>query len=378
MTDGSPPRILFIARSFPPDRGGLENFGYWLAGSMSRQAEVFVIVNRGGRRFLPTFLPYALSRSLFLIRSKRIQAVHLADGLLAPLGYLLAKGSGVPVTCSVHGLDLTYENRLYQALVIRALSRLNALVANSAATKEVVARRIEGPMPTHVVSPGVNRSLKPCRELLGKFAHAAGLYGKKRVILSVGRLVERKGVAWFVEHVLPRLPEDVLYVVIGEGRQRSTINVAASFSCVASQVRMIGEVSDDMLAAAYHSADVMVMPNLPVRGDMEGFGLVALEAAVAGLPVVASRIEGITDAIQHGRNGILVEAGDVEAYSRALMRLLAMPGRDLVSLGEMYARYTLENYSWTSAAERYVGIISRMIAGRDSSGIEKIGATNDR
>ena len=60
---------------------------------------------------------------------------------------------------------------------------------------------------------------------------------------------------------------------------------------------MIGEVSDDMLAAAYRSADVMVMPNIPVRGDMEGFGLVALEAAAAGLPVVASRIEGITDAI---------------------------------------------------------------------------------
>ena len=371
MTDGSSPRILFIARSFPPNRGGMENFAYWLADSMSRQVEMFMIVNRGGRRFLPTFFPYALSRSLFLIRSKRIQAVHLADGLLAPLGYLLAKGSGVPVTCSVHGLDLTYENRLYQALVLRALSRMNALVANSAATKEVAGRLIGGSMPTHVVSPGVNRSLNPCRELLGKFAHAAGLYGKKRIILSVGRLVERKGVAWFVEHVLPRLPEDVLYVVIGEGRQRPAINVAASFSCVASRVRMIGEVSDDMLAAAYRSADVMVMPNIAVRGDMEGFGLVALEAAAAGLPVVASRIEGITDAIQHGRNGILVEAGDVEEYSRALMRLLAMPGGDLASLGETYARYTLENYSWISTAERYVEIMSRIIVGRDSSGTGK-------
>lgn len=378
MTDSGSPRILFIARSFPPSRGGMENFAYWLADSMSRQAEMFVIVNRGGRRLLPTFFPYALSRSLFLIRSKRIQAVHLADGLLAPLGYLLAKGSGVPVTCSVHGLDLTYENRLYQALVLRALSRMNALVANSAATKEVAGRLIGGSMPTHVVSPGINRSLKPCRELLGKFAHAAGLYGKKRVVLSVGRLVERKGVAWFVEHVLPRLPEDVLYVVIGEGRQRSAINVAANFSCVASRVRMIGEVSDDMLAAAYRSADVMVMPNIAVRGDMEGFGLVALEAAAAGLPVVASRIEGITDAIQHGRNGILVEAGDVEEYSRALMRLLAMPGRDLASLGETYARYTLDNYSWISTAERYVEIMSRIIAGREAQGQEKIGATNDR
>lgn len=368
MTDRSSPRILFIARSFPPNRGGMENFAYWLADSMSRQAEMFLIVNRGGRRFLPTFLPYALTRSLLLIRSKQIEAVHLADGLLAPLGYLLAKGSGVPVTCSVHGLDLTYENRLYQALVLRALWRMNALVANSAATKEVVEKQIEGLMPTHVVSPGVNRSLKPCRELLRKFAHAAGLYGKKRVILSVGRLVERKGVAWFVEHVLPRLPEDVLYVVIGEGRERSTIKVVASFSRVASRVRMIGEVSDDMLTAAYRSADVMVMPNIPVRGDMEGFGIVALEAAAAGLPVVASRIEGITDAIQHGRNGILVEAGNVEEYSRALMRLLAMPGRDLTSLGETYARYTLENYSWASAAERYVEIISRTIGERDSSG----------
>ena len=368
MTDRGSPRILFIARSFPPGRGGMENFAYWLADSMGKQAEVFVIANRGGRWFLPTFLPYALSRSLFLVRSKRIQAVHLADGLLAPLGYLLSKASGVSVTCSVHGLDLTYENRLYQALVLRALSRMNGLVANSAATKEVVGRRIDVSMPTHVVSPGVNRSPKPDRELLGKFAHAAGLYGKKRVILSVGRLVERKGVAWFVEHVLPRLPEDVLYVVIGEGRQRSTINVAASFSCVASRVRMIGEVSDDILAAAYRSADVMVMPNIPVRGDMEGFGLVALEAAAAGLPVVASRIEGITDAIQNGRNGILVEAGDVEEYSRALMRLLAMPGRDLVSLGETYARYTLENYSWVSTAERYLEIISRTIAGCNSSG----------
>src|SRR5690606_17592950 len=101
-----------------------------------------------------------------------------------------------------------------------------------------------------------------------------------------------------------------------------------------------------------------VMPNIVVPGDVEGFGLVALEAASRGLPVVAADLEGIPEAIRDGRNGYLVPPEDVAAWTKTLHSLLLLLPEERRELGCRFQAYTAENFSWQRTAAAYVAAFS--------------------
>src|SRR5690606_3656164 len=142
---------------------------------------------------------------------------------------------------------------------------------------------------------------------------------------TVGRLAKRKGASWFIENILPTLPKDVHYVLVGDGAERPTIEKATKDKSMQSRVHLLGAVSNKEKRDWLAVADIFVMPNIKVPGDMEGFGIVAHEAAMAELPVVASNLEGIAQALQDGQNAILLKPGDKEAYKKNLEYLLAHP-----------------------------------------------------
>lgn len=97
-------------------------------------------------------------------------------------------------------------------------------------------------------------------------------------------------------------------------------------SALQKRVHLLGYLPESQLKTVYAAADVFVMPNLPVSGDVEGFGLVALEAATYALPVVAAALEGIQDAVVPERTGYLLSAGDAERWERLLQICLPIPG----------------------------------------------------
>lgn len=357
-------RLLFIARSFPPTLGGMENLAFHLSESLRRHGDVTMLVNRRGKKALPAFLPYVLVSAIYLARKHRAQAIHLADALLAPLGVVLKKATGLPVTCTVHGLDVTYPNRLYQSVVPRAVARLDLTMPNSQATAAEIRARAGETTPAAVIPLGINPLPEPGPASIRAFQQQAGIGPNERAILSVGRLVRRKGIAWFVTHVLPGLPDEALLIVIGEGPEAEPIRAAAASAGVADRVRLLGRVPDGLLAAAYRSADVFVMPNIPLAGDMEGFGLVALEASASGLPVVASDLEGITEAVQHERNGLLIPPRDAGTYAQMLRRLLSLSPEQLRGIGEAFREFTMREYSWSRTAGRYVEVIEQVAARR--------------
>jgi len=362
----STPRILFIARAYPPTLGGMENFAQRLHEGLAQRTEVRAIINRRGKKALPAFLPYALVAGTLIGRSRTVDAIHLADALLAPLGMVLRRTTGLPVTASVCGLDVTYVNPLYQAIVPRALRQLESTMPISHATEAAMIARAPGARST-VIPLGVNPLPKPSPPEIARFDALCDAAPGQRIILSVGRLVARKGAAWFVEHVLSALPDDVLFVAIGEGPERARIEAAAALAGVMPRVRLLGRVDDGLLAAAYARASVFVMPNIPVPGDMEGFGLVALEAAAAGALVIASDLEGITEAVQHGRNGLLVTAGDAAAWVVAIRDALEQPHTALTDQTRRFSRFTREQYGWGATATRYLDVIARVTADHGSA-----------
>lgn len=332
----------------------MENFAHQLSVHLPDHARVTTLINHRGKKALPVFLPWALASAVVKVRRGQVDVVHLADALLAPLGAALKLATGVPVTASVCGLDVTYTNRSYQAAIPRALRRLDMVMPISAATMRAMRERTGDAPLARVIPLGVNPMPPATPEACAEIRRLLAVADTRPVLLTVGRLVRRKGVAWFVSNVLPSLTEDAVYAVIGEGSERDAIVRAAAAAGVTERLRLLGRADAGLLAAAYARADVFVMPNIPVAGDMEGFGLVALEAAASGLPVVASALEGITEALQHDRNATLVAASDEHAYVRELSRLIEMPVEARRAIGAGCAAYTQEHYGWDRTARLYV------------------------
>ena len=147
-----------------------------------------------------------------------------------------------------------------------------------------------------------------------RFSLGSGSTDGQINLISVGRLVKRKGFAWFVDKVMPLLPPHVCYSIIGSGPEEEVIKDAIQRHDLQDRVRLLGQCSDSQLVQMYQESDLLIMPNRPVPGDMEGFGVVILEAGACGTPTVAAKLEGITDVITPGENGVLVENGHAEAF----------------------------------------------------------------
>jgi glycosyltransferase involved in cell wall biosynthesis len=322
----------------------------------------------GAQTRLPRFGARAVADALSLqARGGGIDGIHLGDAVLSPLGLVLKRALRVPVTVSAHGLDVTYGSAPYQAIVPRALGGLDAVICNSRATREACAARGVPPGKCRVIPCGVapGRRLAVPDDEQREVARAAvarrfGGVGGGPVILSVGRLVRRKGIAWFVESVVPRLRARVpglTVLVVGDGAERRRIERAIERSSVTGTVRVPGLLSDDDLRLAYAAADCLVMPNLPVPSDPEGFGIAALDASVAGLWVYGSRVDGIPEAVLDGINGSLLPAEDAATWTDTLAEAL----RDPLALrrrGGQGREASLSRFGWPAVADRYVGVFA--------------------
>lgn len=350
--------ILFITRKFPPSKGGMERVAYELSQRLSRVANVKLVKWGGSNKWLPLILPYFFLKSLWVLISSRIRVIYLEDGLLAPLGLTLKILTRKPVVITIHGRDIAYENWLYQLLVPRCINRLDRVICVSRAIKEACLKRGVDGEKTAVVANGISDEFymdSDKRALKAKLAQVLGRnLGERKILLSVGRLVEKKGIHWFVAKVMPQLAETgCAYVIAGDGILAPLIRRAIEENQLENSVFMLGWANADMLRILYNAADIFIMPNVPVVGDMEGFGLVALETSSCGLPVVASNLEGIKDAIEDGKNGLLIQPNSVQGFASAVRQLLENDElRE--GFGAQARKFTLENYGWETMTQRYL------------------------
>ena len=350
-------RTLFITRNYPPKVGGLETYSYNLIKEFESREDVCKITLSRPIKHLLWFLPYSFIRAFYLIRKYSVQSVHLCDGLLAPLGVLLKHLTGVKVTVTIHGLDITYKNQFYQSLIPWCIARLDRVVCVSHSTRDECVRRIT-PCPNCTVIPNGIRPdqlylQQSKNELRRKLENLIGISIKnKKVLFTIGHLVKRKGVAWFVENVMPRLEDSCLYVVAGEGPERGTIQEIVDRYNLRDRVLLLGEVSDEDRKFIYNASDIFIMPNITVPDDVEGFGIVALEAGSCGLPVVASNIQGLRDAVINGKTGYLVEEGDVDGFVGRItdMNLDKDQIREIVN----------STFDWAKIYKRYRNILAEL------------------
>lgn len=341
------PPLVFVTRKYPPAVGGMETLAanVWRVLS-SHDGRSLLIAYSGTYAGLIWWLPVAIMRLFAVLVRRGKRFVLVGDAATYALMYPLLRLFRVPNAVMVMGLDLTYSNRLYRAVVYPAIRRAPSVVAISRSTARLAREVGVQSNHLHVVAPGVQiPSFAPNEKERDRswVTSSLGIPADSCVVLSLGRLVERKGVRWFVESVLPSLPDTVHLVIAGDGSDRTRIEETAKSAHVWDRVHILGQVDEVVKNRLMSGCDLLVQPNIPVHDDVEGFGLVIVEATLRGTPVVASDLQGIQDAVQPGITGFLLPPEDPDEWQRTLQQL-ASNREDLAAKGRRFRSEAIEIY----------------------------------
>ena len=366
-------RILFISHSYPPIVGGVETQNYHLARGLEQAARVRIVANGRGKKWLPVFLPVTLLKTLVLMASS--DYCLLGNGVLAPLGRVLKWFyPHKKCFCVVHGLDITYAHRpgvlpsVYRRVNLPSLRRLDRLIMVGHATLEAaVAAGIERQRCAFIPN-GVSPDVLVERHDRGELSRLLGdSVEGKQVILRLARFVPHKGTSWFIENVMPRLPEHVALIAAGSrpaknvaGDRDDFVNCEAAIARhhLADRVKLLTFLPWDEVKVLLNTVDVVISPNIRVPGSMEGFGLNVIEAGACGRLVVASNLEGLADAVKEGENGFLVEPGDADAWVQKISAVLRLDDGARRDLGQRAAEYVRRHFSWDEICARYLEVMS--------------------
>jgi phosphatidylinositol alpha-1,6-mannosyltransferase len=317
--------ILFITRKYPPSVGGMQKLSYELTTRISKERKIHVISWGRDRQGLPLFIFWAFVRAIYLLLREDIALIHLSDPLLSPLGLALQVIRQIPVVVNAHGLDITYPNHLYQMLIPAFLRHLTCVICISMYTKNECIKRGIPATRCEVIPPGIDVNKYIIKLSDVERATWLSLWGVHspytKILLTSGRLIQRKGVTHFILKGLPLLAaqrKDWVYLIVGEGPERPKIEEAIRTLGFSQHIKILGKLQEHELRIAYALADVFVMPNIPITGNPEGFGIVALEARASGVPVVASDLEGIREAVGGCEDGTLIKPGDWSAFVAAI------------------------------------------------------------
>ena len=293
---------------------------------------------------------------------ERPDIVQLASAGEGALGLWLRRWLGLPYVVYAHGNEVLNGLEVGGQLSRVALQQARRVLAVSRYTADLVQSAGVSPDRIEIVHPGCDtdyfRPLAPRLDLRQKLL---GPRFQDRVILTVGALVPRKGHDMVIR-ALPRLNHvapNVTYLVVGQGRYRTELENLATNLGVRDRVVFAGRVSVDDLPHVYALSDVFVMASREQLDacDVEGFGLVFLEASACAKPVVGGRSGGIPDAIVDGVTGLLVDSRDPEDISNALARVLT--DRDFASrLGQQGRSRAVDEFGWARVADRVQGILA--------------------
>lgn len=260
------------------------------------------------------------------------------------------------MVCTFHGVELTWarKTRVLMPFLKRAIRTADAVTANSSYTEGLIRNVYDRPVERIPFGAAVEPAATPAEP--GR-AEAGGGFE----LLFVGRLVERKGVHYLLE-ALARLGEEsgVHLRVVGDGPMRPGLERKAAELGIGDRVVFDGLLGGDVLARRFAECDAFVLPAVvDAKGDVEGLGVVLIEALSYGKPVIASAAGGIVDIVRDGDTGLLVPPGDAAALARAIMRYVRDPefAAKLAARGRAHVE---REFSWPVITERLMSLYGRL------------------
>ncbi|GJQ57860.1 MAG: glycosyltransferase family 4 protein [Candidatus Scalindua sp. AMX11] len=384
-------KTLLISEIFPPKTGGS---GRWFFEVYSRLSRKDYIICAGNDEEADAFdsgsdvniirLPLSLSdwgvinpkcmfaylrlflRILIIIRREGVEAIHcgrsLPEGLL---GWLVWKFTKIPFLCYVHGEELAtfQKSRELVWLSRKVFTGATYIIVNSRNTK----RLLTDYLPTiekkiQILHPGVNVNyFKPVSA--NKTIRSELGWKNRLVILTVGRLQRRKGhdVAILSLKAVKNTFPNVLYAIAGAGEEREPLEHLVNEDGLNENVQFLGEIDDETLLKCYQQCDLFLLANREVDGDIEGFGMVLVEAQSCGKPVIAGDSGGTIETMIPGKSGLIIDCRESTRLATALNQLLD-ESDTRKSMGRNAVKWVNENFDWNSLvvkAEDLFGNISR-------------------
>src|SRR6266508_2662000 len=369
------PRTLIVTNDFPPRVGGVQQYVWNVAANLPPDRVAVLAPNWPGWRDHDDALPFPVHRFpttvlwpssdlaakvRMVARGHGSEVVLFGHGLpLALLGPAL-DDDGLPYVVATHGTEYWFAlTPVLHALLQRATSRAARVLAVSRFTGRVIRTAVPRGVPLSLLPPGVATDrFRPDAPGAGAVRARHGL-SDRPLVLCVSRLVPRKGQDVLIRALpaIRRREPDAALLIVGDGPDATRLRALAADH--AHAVVFAGKVPDADLPAYHAAADVFAVPcRSRLAGlEVEGFGIVFLEAAASGRPVVAGDAGGAAEAVADGETGLVVDGRHPGAVSEAVAGLLANPARS-EAMGKAGRARVERLFTWP----RRVGGLARWLA----------------
>jgi phosphatidylinositol alpha-1,6-mannosyltransferase len=374
-------RVLIVTNDYPPRRGGIQSFVHALAQRLPADgvvvyapawpgaaefdaAQPFPVIRHPGSLMLP--VPSVAARSCALLAEHDCDRVLF--GAAAPLGLLaprLRAAGAQRIVGLTHGHEAGWAALPGARSLLRKIGdEVDVLTYLAEYFRIRLARALSGEAADRMVrlAPGVDPAEFHRGSGGARIRAELGIAPGRPVVVCVSRMVPRKGQdtllsAW--PEVRAQAPGDPLLMLVGDGPYQYRLEALSQRLGVADSVLFTGPVSWDDLPACYDAANIFAMPCRTRRGglDVEGLGIVYLEAAATGLPVIAGDSGGAPDAVLDGETGYVVPGNDANAVADRLIQLLCDPA-GAAAMGEKGRAFIDREWTWDLVAERLKALLA--------------------
>ncbi|MFH1566825.1 MAG: glycosyltransferase family 4 protein [Gemmatimonadota bacterium] len=358
------PRVLFLSRRYPPSIGGAQTHAYKLYTYLGARMPVqLVALRRQSLLHLAWFMPWAWLRAAAALLARRVDVVYFADGVTGSLAAGLHPLRGrARLVSTIFGLEMTFGSRVARNLMRAGARRCAAIAVISENSRRLAVEWGLAPERMELIYVGVEPAELPPERLEAlsrSFEARHGVaFGRDRLVLNIGRQVARKGVADFVERGMPRLRDDIRFLVVGTGPEAERLRAARACLADPSRVLLLGALDDDTCAMLRQRCDLFLMPNVPKADDVEGYGIAPLEAMYSGTPVVAFAVDALVEAVREG--GWLVPSGDYQAFAAAVHSFYDLAPARREAARRAAREYCRREYGWDRSAARYADLFHRV------------------
>mgnify|MGYP000224005155 FL=1 len=367
-------KTLLLTENFPPKEGGSGRW-FWELYSRLPNDKVLIVANDTpeGREFDNTheldivrielestewglastkglgFYWETIHKVLKLIKEHDIEEVHcgrvIPEGVIARALKLLA---GARYNCFVHGEDVetAATSREHSLLVKNVCKNASMLICNSENTANIVRKLgFDSGSKCEVLHPGVDTSRFEVAAPDTSFRQKMGWSGK-RVLLTVGRLQRRKGQDFLIKSMPALLNEfpDLFYAVVGRGECYDELISLVDQHELHDNVCVYPDMDDEALIKCYQQCDIFILPNRTIDNDIEGFGMVLVEAQVCGKPVIAGDSGGTRETMNIGKTGHIIDCSSTENLLNGLSPILR--NREIVDGEVDIADYAKKRFNW--------------------------------
>ncbi|MGB5342019.1 MAG: glycosyltransferase family 4 protein, partial [Thermoanaerobaculia bacterium] len=353
-----------LAPEYPPEVGGMQELARGLAMSLSKLVEVSVFTKQDSDRSDASgqkraVLTLDLETDAALLEESKVDAWLAMNSGLIPIGDSLS----LPFFTYAHGNDFLQPwipcgprwietiRRPYAASVRhwlrrrslrRSIASSRLVFCNSSRTAELLRTNLGlGSDKIRKCPPGVDEVFFS----VDRSDPHPGL--RLLTVATLSRFVPRKNIEGVIRAVRLLTPKvDISYTVVGDGDDLPRLKTLADDLGLRSQVHFRGRVDQEDLLSCYAEADLFILASKASERDVEGFGIVFIEASASGVPVIASREGGATDAVQEGVNGLIIPDSSPESIARGIERYLAERERFETERIRGFA----EQFRWSSLA----------------------------